>query len=95
MHTPHNDSFCVSLRDGFIVMDVCKMKAANTPPTDMKKAGRKSKAKKDLCTPLGVRRQVKTLYLIHLNEVPKSTPYHLRNSLLVEDTVVGFKHFGN
>mgnify|MGYP001790833390 CR=1 FL=1 len=29
-----------------------------------------------LCTPLGVRRQVKTLYLIHLNEVPQSTPYH-------------------
>lgn len=26
--------------------------------------------------------------------MPKSTPYHLRNSLLVEDTVVGFKHFG-
>ena len=46
MHTPHNDSFCISLWDDFIVMDVCKIKSANNSPTDMEKAGRKSKAKK-------------------------------------------------
>ena len=37
---------------------------------------------KTLCTPLGVRRHVITLYLIYLNEVPKSTPYHSRNGFI-------------
>lgn len=39
---------------------------------------------KTLCTPLGVRRQVKTLFWIHLNGLPKSTPYQSRNCFIGE-----------
>lgn len=66
-------------------MGVCKIYRMHTPRSrNRRQHGSLRTKNKTLCTPLGVRRQVKTLYLIHLNEVPKSTPYHLRNSLLAD-----------
>lgn len=74
-------------------MGVCKIYRMHTPwSRNCRQHGSLRTKNKTLCTPLGVRRQGKTLYLIHLNEVPKSTPYHLRNSLLyliaVFDTIL-------
>ena len=83
LHTLITKCFVNRYGTGLFVMGVCKIYRMHTPRSrNRRQHGSLRTKNKTLCTPLGVRRQVKTLYLIHLNEVPKSTPYHLRNSLL-------------
>lgn len=63
--------------------NTCKIYRMHTPRSrNRRQHGGLRTKNKTICTPLGVRRQVRTEYLIHLNEVPKSTPYHLRNCFI-------------
>ena len=51
--------------------------------------------KQNLCTPLGVRKAVISLYSKRPNENGQKSLYQSRNGFIIKDSIVRLKHFGN